>query len=286
MAKASSLIMRNGSDSQLPSQNQVWVVSATNGTTYNIGFDKEFVKKHLFIDPDSLVAQDAKALKIVNKIKRYGAPGETVPVLIDADVLRFLKLKKLVLARTVQGTCSVCGEAETQHARLCATCGHLHKKAWVNGGPCDAPGSGCTCNSWVQARGGLVAKGCPQFTVNNYDQDRTSANKANPFGGAGGACTGTNTVLLMDEIDLTLFKDTLVAAIQNEEAIGWIAGTKKEGQGVPLDFGANSGVAATIKDIDTYQTFSGRAKGRGIRVFIKKSLGSVYTIFHFHDMIP
>ena len=53
MAKASTLIMRDAQDSQFSSANQLWAIRATEGTKYEVGFLKEFVKKHLFVDPDT-----------------------------------------------------------------------------------------------------------------------------------------------------------------------------------------------------------------------------------------
>jgi hypothetical protein len=288
MPKASALILRNPGSSQLPSNAQVWLVAATDGTVCYIGFDKEFIKKHLFVDPDPSVPPDAKAQRIVGKVQRYGAPAEPLPATADLATLRYLKLKKMVLARVSQGKCSACNHAETKHKLVCANCGHRHKKAWVGGGLCGT--AGCACTAWADGpRTQCETPGCVcgLFVGSNYEQDRSAAGKPNPFGGSGGACTGTNTVLLMDAIDLQDFKDTVVSAIRASEATGWPAGTKKEGEGLPLDFGATNQVAATIQSNDTLASFNARAKGRGIKVFVKKTTATppVYQIFHFHAMI-
>jgi hypothetical protein len=282
--QASSLIQRTG-QSQDASANQTWVISSTGGTTYTIGFDKEFVKKHLFVDPKKPNSGTA-ATTIVGKMNRYRASSalaEVVPTTLSADVLRFLKLKKLVLSRTTQGSCGVCGEPETQHDLRCSGCLHQHPKPWGSI-PCGI--GGCTCTTYVKSRGGRTSTPtCAQFASNLYEQDRVAAGKPNPFGGSGGACTGTNTVLLMDKIDLQKFKDVVVAAIQTEEVGGWAMNTKKEGNGVPFDFGALSNVSATIQSGDTWATFSARPRGQGIRVFVKKVAGPIYRVYHYHDII-
>jgi len=48
------------------------VISATSGACTNIGFDKEFVKKHLFVDPSPTGDAVAKATKIVGSLNLYG----------------------------------------------------------------------------------------------------------------------------------------------------------------------------------------------------------------------
>ncbi|HEX2830585.1 MAG TPA: hypothetical protein VHP37_29880 [Burkholderiales bacterium] len=293
MPHASALIQRNNNGSQLESGAQVWVISSQSGTTYSVGFEKEFVKKHLFCDPDPPSDMNAKATHLVGRVNLYGnLTGnnvETLPTTLDAATLRFLKLKKLVLARVSQGQCSVCHQKITQHAKICGNCGHLHKKPWAGGGACGVDdGSGaCACADWAAGAGGIVANGvlqaCTGYVSNDYDLHRTSKGKANPFGGSGGACTGTNTVVLMDEIDVQAFKDVVVNAIQNENTAGWPPGQWKAGEGVPLEFGANT--VATIKSDDSLLTFNQRAKAKGVKVHIKKGLDEVYRIYHFHDTI-
>ena len=281
MAKASTLIMRNMNGSQLASGNQVWVIQATDATQYEVGFDKEFVKKHLFVDPDPPVDIQAKATGLVNKINTYGHLAEAVPANLNAATLRFLKMKKLVLTRTVQGTCSICHEKETQHELICDDCDHKHKKPWSGGGACGDSGT-CTCPTWNPVRGGLPAghaKICAGFTVNDYETARALGGKLNPFGGPGGACTGTNTVILMDEIDLVTFKDVVVAAIKAAQP--WNVNEKKEG--VALQFGP--GTAVTIESDDDQATFDLRAKGKGINVDVVRR-NDVYKIYHYRSVIP
>lgn len=277
MAKASSLITRNNSGSQLPSANQLWVIQASDGSQYQLGFDKEFVKKHLFVDPDPPADIQIKAAGIVQKVNAYGHLTEAVPLQLDASTLRFLKLKKLVLARTVQGTCSVCHRKETEHELVCVTCQHKHKKPWSGGGPCSAT---CGCASWVPCRAGLPSSlgVCAKFVENQYDIDRILVGKANPFGGPGGACTGTNTVVLMDEVDLVKFKDVVVGAVKT--AGTWSNNEKKEG--LELNFGVGS--VATIESNDDFATFNSRAKAKGIAVDAQRR-GDVYKIYHFRAVI-
>lgn len=292
MPNASALIQRNIGGSQLDSGAQIWVISAQDGTTYSIGFDKEFVKKHLFCDPDPLADMNVKATGLVTSINTYGnlqgVNAEAVPLALDAAALRFLKAKKLVLARVSQGECSLCRQPIGSHAKLCGHCGHLHKKPWANGGACASVlAPTCPCTTWVDTPGGIAAGGalnaCAGYVSNDYDQHRTGQGKANPFGGKGGACAGTNTVVLMDEINLQTFKDVVVNAIKAEEALGWTPGHSKTGEGLSLVFGVNT--VATIESDDSLATFNNRAKCRGLKVFVRKGHDSVYRIYHLHGSI-
>lgn len=292
MPQASTLIQRTLGGSQEDSATQIWVISAQDGTTYSIGFDKEFVKKHLFCDPDPTVAMATKAASLVNQINTYGnlqgVNAQVAPLALDAAALQFLKAKKLVLARVSQGECSLCRQSVGLHAKLCRHCGHLHKKPWANGGPCSSlTHPTCTCATWDDTPGGIVPKGtlvaCAGYVTNDYDAHRTVQGKANPFGGKGGACAGTNTIVLMDAINLQTFKDVVVNAIKAEELAGWTPGHTRSGDGLSMVFGPNT--VATIQSDDSLATFTGRAKGKGIKVFVKKGVDSIYRIYHFHETI-
>ena len=282
MAKASTLIMRNGQGSQLASYDQIWVIQATDGTQYNVGFLKEFVKKHLFTDsepPATPTDMGAKADKLVQKINKYGQLQDVAPPVLDMATLRFLKMKKLVLARTIQGACSVCRQKETQHEQICELCGHKHKKAWSGGGAC---GPTCTCDTWTPGRGGLPANSplgqCTGFTVNDYEGHRSAKGKLNPFGGSGGQCTGKNDVILMDEIDLQTFKDVVVGAIKAH--MPW--NDNQTIEGLELVFGPGTG--ATVLSGDSLTDFNNRAKFKGAKVDVQRN-SAVYRIKHWREVI-
>jgi hypothetical protein len=295
MPHASTLIQRDNNGSQIEGGTQVWVISSQGGTTYSVGFEKEFVKKHLFCDPDLPTDMNAKATRLVGRVNTYGNlqgnAAEVVPVNLDAATLRFLKMKKLVLARVSQGKCSICHQSIGSHAKRCSNCGHLHKKAWANGGPCgfDTGTGACTCDAWVNSPnpGGIVAAGvlqaCPGYVPNEYDLHRSAQGKANPLGGSGGACAGTNTAVLLDEIDLQTFKDVVVNAIQAENLAGWPAGQWKTGEGLSFNFGV--GTVATIDSGDSLAAFNLRAKAKGIKAHVKKGVDDVYRIYHLHGTI-
>lgn len=300
MPQASSLIQRNNNGSQLDSGTQLWTVQAAHGLVYNIGFEKEFVKKHLFCDPDPPADINAKANALVAKIDRYsvrlGVPAEAVPGNLDAASLRFLKLKKLVRARVTQGKCSVCGQNIGSHPKRCAHCDHVHGKPWKAGAECGFGGTkgakgailnGCTCTTWTEGAPGRIEAGgvltaCAGYVSSVYEQDRVGAGKANPFGSEGGACAGTNSVVLMDAIDLQTFKTTVAAAIRAREDAGWSNGGREEG----VDFAFGAGTAVTIQSADTLMAFNARAAGSGISVDVKRTAPLTYKIYHLRALIP
>lgn len=221
----------------------------------------------------------AKAGKLLQKINLFGQLQDAVSPVIDAATLRFLKMKKLVLARTVQGTCSVCHRKDTDHEWICANCGHKRAKPW-GGHPCGALADGgqdCACIQWQQKRGGITGV-CNGFTDNDYGLHRSAKQKENPFAGSGGACSGTNSVILMDEIDLQAFKDVVVGAIKAKQP--WDNNATQEG--VELRFGA--GTVVTIKNTDSLVEFNTRAKALGVKVDVQRN-GDVYRIKHFRDII-
>ncbi|QMW23951.1 hypothetical protein [Sandaracinobacteroides saxicola] len=284
MPTADTLIQRDGGGHQQPAAGQVWVIQARSGTTFNVGFDKEFVKKHLFVDPDPIASAHAlgvKAAKIAGNINLYGnlaGPAQqALPPVLDASVLRFLKLKKLVLSRVSQGSCATCNQKESVH-QTCTVCNHKHKKIWEAGLCAEGPKGGtlCTCTTWAPAT--RKHAGCAGFVDGHYDQHRNALGLPNPFAGPGGACTGDNTVVLMNEIDLQDFKDAVVGAIQAQGV--WNDFQRKEG--LELNFGV--GTSATIKSVDSLDDFNGRAKGKGIKVDAKRN-GGTYIIYHYRDMI-
>jgi len=296
MATASELISRNGG-SQDSAANQLWIVQAGNNQTYYVGFDKEFVKKHLFVDPKKGVTPDA-ASGLVRKMNRYAQVAGQAPVAIPAnlssDLMRFFKLKKLVLARVVQGICGYCNERMTSHTIECGVCDHVHPKPWVGGGECGVGGCKCDGSQYVKSYGKRPAAVvgqpdlCPGYIANPYEGDRVASGKTNPFGSKGGACTGTNTVLLMDLIDLTAFRTVLVNAIVACEANGWATNSKKIG--VALNFGPAVQPAVTIEHSDTFATFSARARSPGIAVDIVKRQpqgggDAIYRIYHYNDIL-
>lgn len=280
MPYADSLIKRDDADHQKRGSKQVWIIVATGGTQIKIGFDQEFVKKHLFVDPKPGTDANAKATKIVTATNLYGnltgSEERTVSASLDADTLRFLKLQKLVYSRKSQNTCSVCHQGIGLHLDLCTVCKHAHKN-YTRGKVCQD----CGCDVIdKRTRGGNAsnAKDCAGYVKNDYALHRDDLGLHNPFEESGGRISSMNSVVLMSIIDLQRFKDAIVAGIQSQT---WT--DNKIVDEVPFTFGPNT--VAVIKNTDNLAAFNGRPKGKGMKAKVHYGSDHIYRFNHWVGMI-
>lgn len=297
MPQADSMIARTDGH-QLPGDQQFWIVRATDGTRYYVGFDNEFVKKHLFVDPpfDPGTA-GAKAARMTGSIDRHRDPRtkpglEPMPPTLDAAVLQFLKLKRLLFVRKAVDICDVCHRGKGEHVRICTSCNHTHK-AWMPGkacgaGPLNAP---CPCIIIDQLRfGGLVTTGCAQYVDNDYATSRRAKGLENPLGAShariGGdrinngtqTLGGRNSVILMSHIEVQHFRDVVVAAIRQANI--------PQGARQTVDFLFGPNTVAEINATDDFATFAGRQKMRGARVTVHHGGDTVYRLQHWDGSLP
>jgi hypothetical protein len=287
MPNADSLITRDHNNSQLASSHQVWVVKSHTRTRY-IGFESNFVKKHLFVDPDPFKDHDVlgdgtiedsledRVTRLVDKGRRYANPlaGMGRPAGTDPDTLRFLKLKKLVRARSIQRRCTLCWRSRGDHPQICPQCGHRHFSTGQHS-ICNSNlvAPKCTCRFQGEMRYEAIADApaCPGYE-NAYESDRAAKGRDNTL--AADVAPTTNTVILMSQVDLQRFQDAVVGGILREQD-GWDQGQRE----IELRLGAPASVD-TIETMDTYASYSQRAKHQTMVVAARRQT-DVFYIRHF-----
>ena len=284
---------------------QEWVFGATGGHEFMIKFDKNFVKKHLFLyskktaEVAAIAAQLWEAAgKPPNRDEEFWLAAELAA--LDA------KLTKVLKARGEKSVCT-CGHLETVH--LCsgvvgAVCSHARSRHLTGtGNPCackEPPLGSCACTgvgvAFTCRSAGCTCGGFTD-TTGRYSASRVTSGKGdNPLAGAG---TTVNTCLVLDRISMDHFKQVVVSAIGTAETPGftWVAdGTYVPGGGVyhgpgkksvVWDFGPSH--LGCVINADLSQPPAAWGRKQGVKVAMVKTGGTPtgrggnqyqYYVFH------
>lgn len=191
-----------------------WLIQAVNGKTYNIKFEKNFSKKHLYTSSK----KQHKVKKEVIDLWKALPSGKKRAYLYQGWWLNYptelweeaqrkvdeAKFQKQVNHRSVS-------EQE------CNACYHKRKKHFQDNGTYNPNG----CN-----HGGVGVCGCTAF-ISPYGMARNAKGKntQNPLAGPKNvATTATNTVIIMNRLSKSLLETTIVNAIIAKEDARALAG--------------------------------------------------------------
>lgn len=198
---------------------QEWVFGAAGGNEFMIKFDKNFVKKHLFLYSKKTSEVAAIAAQLW---EAAGKPsGRDTEFWLAAELAKFnAKMTKVLTARAEQWVCT-CGHLLAAHP--CLVCGHQMSRHRTNSGnPCackEPPNGSCTCTTPALAtfpcsEGGCTCAGFAD-TRGQYAAKRAASLKGdNPLAGAG---TMANTCLVLDRVSMADFKSVVISAIEAAE---------------------------------------------------------------------
>lgn len=198
---------------------QEWVFGASGGNEFMIKFDKNFVKKHLFLHSKKTSEVAAIAAQLW---EAAGKPGNRdLEFWLAAELVK--SNQKMLAVLTARGEASVCTCGHLLSAHVCSGCHHARSRHLTGGGNACAckeplvPGPGlcgCALTTFPCSTAGCLCQ-VFQNTQGTYATQRQNSLKGdNPLAGAG---TTVNSCLVLDRVSMAHFKSVVVGAIQQNE---------------------------------------------------------------------
>jgi hypothetical protein len=240
----------------------VWLVTAVDGKVYQIRFEKNFAKKHLYTSSKKQKQVKEEVVKLWNALSKdeknaYWWKGYWIsyPPELWAEAQKPFDEAKFNKQLGHRSTAE----------QSCHNCGHKYNKHFNNLGgaiACTQGGGGCGCMAFISGYG-----------KTRQDKGKTTENPLS------GATTNRNTAIIMNRIPKALMENTIAnAIIAKELAVAGDGRTWGEGhvghdadcEKVTLDFGVvNKGC---IIEVTGGGDFSSWDEKYSVPVSIRKGL--------------